>query len=197
MMGLDDEFDGGYDVDLEDRPSGYRQRFDPGIEGMQQAYETWGQPKVVDADFEELERLVADVEYDSEDIYGFCERADLEYANDGWFVSALVNQADEEEITLPDMTGVESLGRSNRKTIVIEGNVGRWVGNRMEEGTIVVQGYAGREFSPGIVSRAGEHMKGGEIYVEGFAESGKREGGAVYRRTEDGDFEPLSWKDDD
>lgn len=193
-MGLGDEFDTEYTIDAEETGSGYEERFDPGVEGIRQAYEVWGSPKVAEADFGKLEETVAGVEYDADDIYEFCREEELEYASDGWFVSALINRVDEEEIVLPDMTGVECLGKENMKMITVEGDVGRWVGNCMKDGTIVVEGDAGREFTPGIVSRAGENMEGGEIYVHGYAESGKREGGEVYRRNEDGEFEPLEWE---
>ena len=81
----------------------------------------------------------------------------------GAYLSALINNSDDEEFKIHTKYLVnppESLGHGNSgKRIVVEGNVGNYLGSYMKDGKIIVQGNVGRDL--------GSHMKDGEIVVNG------------------------------
>lgn len=101
-----------------------------------------------------------DLEYNADAIHRFCTTTELE-ENDGAFISALINDWDGDYIELPDMSGVDYLGRKNDGTeIIVNGDVGQYgLGKHMSDGRIEVKGDA---------RYAGSDATGGEIYVHGY-----------------------------
>lgn len=87
-----------------------------------------------------------------------------EYA--GVFISAIVNRADEEEVTL-ELSRLERLSHVGfglkDKRLIIKGDVGWSLGYGMESGELTVEGNAG--------TLAGEEMRGGKMTIKGNAKS--------------------------
>jgi len=82
----------------------------------------------------------------------------------GLYLSRLINDAQEEQITIHTThltEGISKLGTYNEnKCITVKGDVTFGLGRKMKSGKIIVYGNAG-----GFV---GDGMQGGEIYVEGY-----------------------------
>jgi hypothetical protein len=103
------------------------------------------------------------------------------YEVDGIFVSAFVNQLDQEKIVLPDLENTSCVGYRNRKELVIEGNTDAYLGKKMEEGSITVEG---------TTHSAGVDSKAGEIFVEDdIGGTGESCGANVYTRKDN------NWKE--
>jgi hypothetical protein len=150
---------------------------------------------------------VTDLHYDQDDIEEFC--AELDTAKKipymisgpaGIYLSALINHAPEERIVIKP----QDFGRTfhflgyrlpESKTLVLEGNVGDFVGAGISGGRLVVEGSVGNWCGAGMMNgeilvtgsagqRTGEWMRGGEIHVDGSIESlGRgRLGGKIYQR---------------
>ena len=114
-------------------------------------------------------KLIEGINYSSEDITYFLseleKRPEKQSSKSGLFLSALINGSNENKFTIvtknfaipPNCLGYKNLG----KKIIIEGNVGNGIGDRMKDGEITVKGNAGD-----VVGRG---MESGKIYVEGNA----------------------------
>jgi len=80
----------------------------------------------------------------------------------GVFLSALINNGKEIDFVIHTghlTEGINYLGYENTKNILVNGNIGDYVGEQMKGGTIVVNGTAGKY--------VGDGMKGGAILVNG------------------------------
>ncbi len=96
----------------------------------------------------------------------------LRYKVDGIFVSAFVNQLDQQKVVLPDLEDTSYVGYKNEKELVIEGEANAALGKKMKEGSITVEG---------TTHSTGADSEGGEIYVEGeISEIGENCGAEVY-----------------
>lgn len=80
------------------------------------------------------------------------------YKVDGIFVSAFVNQLDQEKVVIPDLEDTNYVGYKNEKELVIEGDADAQLGKKMKEGSITVEG---------TTHSTGADSEGGEIFVEG------------------------------
>jgi len=126
-------------------------------------------------------------DYSPKDVEKFCLLLS-EFQNErdftakaGLFLSALINNRNSTEYVLHTSHFPEPLcciGYRNKKRIMVNGDVGDFVGNYMEGGMIVVEGnadkWAGSDMKDGIIKikgRArecvGRLMQGGEIRVDG------------------------------
>jgi hypothetical protein len=117
---------------------------------------------------------LAGTEYSAAAVRMFCEREDIAPA-EGWLVSAMVNEAADDEVTLPGMDDVDWVGMRNEKRLTVRGDVGRWAGCEMQGGVLGVEGDAGRY--------TGNSMEGGVLEVEGDIGRGvgqDAEGGSIY-----------------
>ena len=97
----------------------------------------------------------------------------------GIFLSALAYKSINDTIHLPVHKIpylLEKLGyKNNGKTLVIEGDVGNYLGTRMENGKIILKGNA--------KGSIGLFMKGGSIYFEQeWASQGYSECGEIYHK---------------
>ncbi|NYZ74442.1 hypothetical protein H0O00_04835 [Candidatus Micrarchaeota archaeon] len=80
----------------------------------------------------------------------------------GQFLSALINSSKDSEFVIHTYhlaRLVHHLGCRNTKNIAVKGDIGRWAGNTMDGGALIVEGDAG--------SFVGQMMKGGTITVGG------------------------------
>jgi hypothetical protein len=152
-------------------------------------------------------RSIRDLDYDSDDIEEFC--AELDSSNKipymisgpaGIYLSALVNHAPEDrlELRLRDYQRTfHFLGYRlpEGKTLVLQGDVGDFIGAGLSGGQLVVEGSAGNWCGAGMMTgeivvtehtgqNTGEWMRGGEIQVDGRIRSlGKTFfGGKIYKR---------------
>jgi hypothetical protein len=115
-----------------------------------------------------------DTKYCAKDVEKFSiALAELPRVNDsfegkaGLFLSALIDCCKAARFTIhtENLTHpLDFLGFRNRKTIVVEGDVGDFLGCEMSGGKITVKGDAGYE--------AGQRMGGGEIHIEGEIKDG-------------------------
>jgi hypothetical protein len=150
---------------------------------------------------------VKELEYDSDDIEEFCTELDkggkipyLISGPAGIYVSALCNNVGDAEIHLK----LYELKRTfhflgyrlpEGKTLVLEGNVGDFVGTGLSGGKLIVEGSTGNWTGAGMVKgelsvknhagqNTGEWMKGGVIRVGGHIRGiGKSiSGGYIYQR---------------
>jgi hypothetical protein len=150
------------------------------------------------------EKVVKEIEYKAEDIEDFCYELDttdkipyLITGPAGIYISALCNYAKEEEIVLKlnDVkTQINLLGYRLPvgKKVVVDGNLGDFVGIGMEGGELIVEGNAKNYTGAGMKSgriritkniglHTGEWMMGGEIFVGGRVRGmGKIVDGKVY-----------------
>jgi formylmethanofuran dehydrogenase subunit C len=135
-------------------------------------------------------RLSADlkgIEYGATEVKKFCSHLTVlrqEYKHEykfffdkkaGLFLSTLINHGKDEEYTLPLRhleRGLDNLGYLNKRSIVIEGNVGDDFAELMESGKIEIFGDAGE---------TGNFMNGGTIRIHGGAKHIGRgmEGGTI------------------
>jgi glutamate synthase domain-containing protein 3 len=149
---------------------------------------------------------IKDMVYSSKDVTDFSiTLAEFQevynfYVNAGTFLSALVNQCKDEDITIVTehlSTPVGYLGYKNNKNVLIKGNIGDTVGYEMERGTIRIEGNAirgvGKDMRGGVIiiegnagEEVGRFMYGGEIYLNGGYRSigDIRSGGTIYHKGE-------------
>jgi hypothetical protein len=156
--------------------------------------------------YEVAERHVREIQYSAEDIEDFCFALEntqkvpyLIPGPAGLYISALCNDAPEEEITLKLSelkTEINLLGfRLPRgRRLIIEGDAGDFTGIGLEGGELVVEGNAKNWTGAGMRSgkvvvrkniglHTGEWMMGGEIYVGGRIRGlGNIVEGKVYER---------------
>ena len=116
-----------------------------------------------------------DVEKFSLALVEFQDEEDFRYKA-GIFLSSLINNGKDGDYVIHTRyldKKIHWLGFMNRKNIVIEGNVGHFLGAFMEGGTIVLNGNCGDDL--------GHFMAGGSIILNGaFAQPGQIFGGAIY-----------------
>jgi hypothetical protein len=150
---------------------------------------------------------VRDLHYNQDDIEDFCAELDsakrIPYTISGpagIYLSALINHAPEERIVLRPQDFDRSfhfLGYRlpEGKTLILQGNVGDFIGAGLSGGHLVVEGSVGNWCGAGMMNgeilvtgcvgqKTGEWMRGGEIQVDGSIGSvGRgRFGGKIYQR---------------
>jgi len=120
--------------------------------------------------FPDIPKLISALRFTENDVESF-SLALISFQNEpnfpikaGLFLSALVDVCPGADfiihtahLSLPP----ESLGYENKKKVVVQGSVGRELGNGMRSGSIIVKGDAG--------FCAGDMMQGSEIVIEGDA----------------------------
>jgi hypothetical protein len=150
---------------------------------------------------------VRDLHYDQDDIEDFCAELDsakrIPYTISGpagIYLSALINHAPEERIVLRpqdfDRT-FHFLGYRlpENKTLILQGNVGDFIGAGLSGGRLVVEGSVGNWCGAGMMNgeilvtgsvgqKTGEWMRDGEIHVDDTIGSVGRSrfGGKIYQR---------------
>ena len=152
-------------------------------------------------------KSIRDLQYDVDDIEEFC--GELDSSNKipymisgpaGIYVSALINHAKEDKIVLrlrDYQRTFHFLGYRlpEGKTLILQGDVGDFVGAGLSGGRLVVEGSVGNWCGAGMMKgeiqitensgqTTGEWMRGGEIHVEGRIRSvGKTLfGGRIFQR---------------
>jgi formylmethanofuran dehydrogenase subunit C len=124
-------------------------------------------------DVEEFSLVLEEFQYEE----GFSNKA-------GLFLSALINNGNESDYLIHTQhlkMPPGNLGYKNEKNIIVNGDVGYFVGISMKGGSITVKGNAG--------GAVGSHMKNGSITVEGNVKGhlgSDMEGGSI---TVEGDAE--------
>lgn len=116
--------------------------------------------------YEAVERL-AELDYSEEDLQEFAlelndsigEYDYTERIGAGLYISAGIECLDHQKVKLPGLDRVDNLGHRNSGELLVDGDVGNCLGDKMVGGRIEVRGSTGG--SPG------RHMKGGEIEVLG------------------------------
>nr|HID59373.1 hypothetical protein [Desulfobacterales bacterium] len=157
--------------------------------------------------YEAALKSIRDLHYDQDDIEEFCAELDSSHkipymisGPAGIYISALVNHSEEDRIVLrlQDYQRVfHFLGYRlpEGKTLVLQGDVGDFIGAGLSGGRLVVEGSTGNWCGAGMMrgeilvsehagQKTGEWMRGGEIHVDGMIRSvGKTLfGGRIYRR---------------
>ncbi len=117
-----------------------------------------------------IQKVIKKLEEKEEDFLNLlCE-------NYGKAISALINLSPEKEFYLSIGKPWSYFGMYNKnKKIVIEGDVGDWIGYRMKGGEIIVKGNVRSYVGPG--------MRGGKIIIEGNGKKcigGWMKGGKIY-----------------
>ena len=151
--------------------------------------------------------IVRALHYDQDDIEEFCSELDsakkIPYMISGpagIYLSALINHAPEDRIVIRpqdfDRT-FHFLGYRlpEGKTLILEGNVGDFIGASLSGGRLEVEGSVGNWCGVGMTNgeirvtgdagqKTGESMRGGEIHVDGSIGSlgRSRLGGKMYQR---------------
>lgn len=108
--------------------------------------------------YEVTESLLENRDYQSEELAQFASE-NLEGQYDGIFLSAAINQMNDERIELPALNDLELIGWKNTKEVAIYGDVKAEIGKEMQGGKIEVVGDA--------EEKVGESMTGGEITING------------------------------
>jgi hypothetical protein len=150
---------------------------------------------------------IQEINYDQDDIEEFCAELDsstkipyMIMGPAGIYVSALINESQEDRIVLR----LKDFQRSfhligyrlpQQKTLVLQGNVGDFIGANLDGGCLVVEGDAGNWCGAGMEKgeilitgntgkNTGEWMRGGEIRVDGYINSVAKHfsGGKIYER---------------
>jgi formylmethanofuran dehydrogenase subunit C len=152
-------------------------------------------------------KSIQDLSYDQDDIEDFCAEIDnsekIPYIISGpagIYVSALINHVKEDRMTLrleDYQQTYHFLGYRlpEGKTLVLQGNVGDFIGAGLSGGHLVVEGSTGNWCGAGMTRgeilitgftglNTGEQMRGGEIHVDGRIRSVGRTifGGRIYQR---------------
>ena len=81
----------------------------------------------------------------------------------GIYLSSLINKSPEEIFHIDTTRSnilPDSLGYKNYKKIIVNGNLGNFLGHKMKDGEITVNGKVGFEF--------GNQMQGGALYIDDF-----------------------------
>jgi hypothetical protein len=152
-------------------------------------------------------KSIRELKYDADDIEEFC--AELDSSNRipymisgpaGIYLSALVNHAPDERLVLnlkDYQRTFHFLGYRlpDGKTLVLQGDVGDFIGAGLSGGRLVVEGSTGNWCGAGMMKgeilvtehtgqNTGEWMRGGELQVDGRIRSlGKTFfGGKIYKR---------------
>lgn len=99
--------------------------------------------------YDKAVEAVDPLEYSPDGIYAFAEHS-IEHPYDGVFVSALINEHDGDQYTLPDMADVAFIGMHASDTITVEGDVGASAGRALQGGTLTVEGDAGDNLGLGM-----------------------------------------------
>jgi hypothetical protein len=140
---------------------------------------------------ENIPKLVRGIRYTSQEINDFIIQHNklngcLDYVFEtklGLFLSALINNCDEKELVVITQHldfSIPHLGQKNRKNIIVKGDVGDFLGDRMKRGSIKVEGNADRcpgwfleggtiEIEGDAGNQIGSAMKGGRIIIKGNA----------------------------
>ncbi|MDY6856282.1 MAG: hypothetical protein SWO11_16610 [Thermodesulfobacteriota bacterium] len=154
--------------------------------------------------YSRAEGVIADMNYNAEDIEEFCYELDLNEklpylitGPSGIYISALCNYAKEDEITL-NLSEVHrkihliGYRLPAEKKLIVYGNIGNFAGARLEGGELIIKGSVGDWAGSGmrrgkitIEKYAGYHtaewMMDGEIWVDGRIRSmGKMINGRIY-----------------
>jgi formylmethanofuran dehydrogenase subunit C len=152
-------------------------------------------------------KSIRELEYDSDDVDEFCSELDsskkIPYMISGpagIYVSALVNHVQEDRIVLrlkDYQRTFHFLGYRlpEGKTLVLQGDVGDFIGAGLSGGRLVAEGSTGNWCGAGMMKgeiiitehtgqNTGEWMRGGEIHVDGRIRSvGKTLfGGRIYQK---------------
>jgi hypothetical protein len=139
-------------------------------------------------------KSLQEIEYDQDDIEEFC--ADLDSSNKvpymisgpaGIYVSAMVNHCREDRIILrlrdyQRIFHFFGYRLPEGKTLVLQGDVGDFIGAGLSGGRLVVEGSVGNWCGAGMIKgeifvtnfagqKTGDWMRGGEIHVEGHISS--------------------------
>lgn len=150
-------------------------------------------------------KSIRDLQFDQEDIEEFCEEMDgssrIPYMISGpagIYVSALINHCQEERIVLKPkdhqrMFHFFGYRLPEGKTLVLQGDVGDFIGAGLSGGRLVVEGSTGNWCGAGMTKgeifvtgytgqNTGGWMRGGEIRVDGRIRSigENRYGGRIY-----------------
>ncbi|MGQ9654238.1 MAG: hypothetical protein ACUVXD_09265 [Thermodesulfobacteriota bacterium] len=152
-------------------------------------------------------KSIRDLQYDTDDIEEFC--AELDSSNRipymisgpaGIYISALVNHAQEDRIVIrlrDYQRTFHFLGYRlpEGKVLILQGDVGDFIGAGLSGGRLVVEGSAGSWCGAGMMKgeilvtehagqSTGEWMRGGEIHVDGRIRSVGNTlfGGKIYQR---------------
>ena len=149
--------------------------------------------------YHNAEELVKDIELTPSDVEPFClglgkqQRPVLNGHNAGLFLSALINKSAGTRFYL-HVKGWRDppceLGIFNTKHLIVEGDVGMWLGWHMKGGSIMVQGNASEHTGHGlenglikiegnVEAGCGDYMKNGVIYVFGEVVGFDREIGRI------------------
>ena len=99
------------------------------------------------------------------------------YKVDGIFVSAFVNNLDQEQVILPNLEDTGHVGYRNEKNLVIKGDTDTNLGRNMIQGSITVEN---------TTYFVGADSQGGEIIVEGNLEEIGDQCDAEVHKLEDG-----------
>ncbi|MBL7204131.1 MAG: hypothetical protein ISS63_07355 [Desulfobacteraceae bacterium] len=161
----------------------------------------------VDRAYSAAVKSIRDLQFDPEDIEDFCAELDSSIKSPymisepvGIYVSALVNHAKEDRIVLPLWNSQRTFNflgyrLPEGKTLLIQGDVGDFIGACLSGGRLVVEGSTGNCCGAGMVKgeilvtentgqNTGEWMQGGEIRVDGRVRGiGKNFlGGRIYKQ---------------
>jgi formylmethanofuran dehydrogenase subunit C len=171
---------------------------DGDYEELLDCYEEWfesedTQREGPDAAYEKALDLTEELDYNEPDLQAFSlvlndnlpEFSDFERTHSGIYVTALAENLEQEEVNLPSIGKIDSLGYRNTTDLIVKGDTGAYLGAKMQGGNITVTGDvqqgAGMEMEDGNIevigsagSSLGNEMKGGKIRVRGKA--GKRAG---------------------
>lgn len=125
---------------------------------LEAAYDEWGMG------YSSAESHVPDGGYGAETIQEFLDETDIS-GDDGYFLSALINNMEDDEIVLDDMEGVNRIGAYLQdKHIIVESDVGEWPARNMQSGTLEIKGKVDRG---GLISPNGGTVylhRGGRVY---------------------------------
>jgi hypothetical protein len=139
-------------------------------------------------DYDQVLALIRDIRYSAEDVekfslaLAFPEFQDKERfsSSAGLFLSVVINNGDDQDyiIHTRHLQPIDFFGFRNRKNIIVEGDIGSWLGSEMKSGSITVKGDAkrliGNRMEGGTITvkgcaagTVGRNMKGGTIVIEG------------------------------
>lgn len=170
------------------------------LDSLVSLYNEWRDLTDSDQDKDELyetaEKVLEDKSFSALDINTLVSR-ELDELNDSYFLSAAVNEMDDEEIEFQEIDIGMTLGYRNRNNIVLHNSEGHLVGDCMKDGKIIIKDDLthplAREMEGGEIivegdvlenSSIGNHMKGGKITLKGdfngFVMGRNMEGGEIY-----------------
>lgn len=160
-MGINDEYD--MDPVEAEEAEGYREAVSAEADdiGLDDVYELWrdaGMDQRNEAAYAAAADYLEGLDLNQEAITRFCTDTALEGV-DGLFLSAVVDKAPDESVTLPDLSKVDYVGYQAEKDLHIQGGVRDRCGGWLDGGSIHVSGDARAE--------TGKFMHSGDITVEG------------------------------